>query len=205
MIFFSKRLFLLCALFTLMGVSGLRGQADEIKISALFRGFLEIQVLSGGNQHFLINTIHGYKYGVMNPIPGTEQQARFEVSSSVNYIVYLEAPWAMNTLGGHLIDMRNLGYKITSVGTHQVGTNLVLANATLNPSTAQVLGGDHILISPGIKGNAGSVESNRFILDFDIGTPEIRVLSGMPPLIEQFVVPGTYSATVLLLASSAPT
>ncbi|MCI4668197.1 MAG: hypothetical protein MRZ79_08670 [Bacteroidia bacterium] len=189
--------FLGLSIFTKLGFAQ---SSDEITINAAFSSYINLNVTEGANINFSVKSIGDYTGGMSSPY---NYFSIFEVSSSQNFKVDLVA----TTFGdgnGNFLDANNFGYRISDEGEHLVNVNHLLLGATNSPSNLALLGANTEIVTPTGDGNAGSNLQNRYKLQFELGTPGVRALSGLPRLLDQNISPASYVGTVTLTASAMP-
>ncbi len=177
------------------------GQAeDDINISAAFSSSIDLTVTGGENISFVVATLDNYTNGLADP---TAYNSTFVVNSSVSFKVDLTST-DFTDGGGNILDARNFGYRISDAGTYAAGTNHLLMGAASATSDMAVLGTNREIITATGDGNAGNAAANAFNLKFELGTADVRAVSGLPTLLEQNIAPSTYTSVVTLTASAMP-
>ncbi|GAB4412694.1 MAG: hypothetical protein OHK0039_18900 [Bacteroidia bacterium] len=144
---------------------------------------------------FQVNGFRAYNEGVANP---SQHYIEFAVDANVNFDVHLGAA-AFDDGLGHALDARNFGYRIENLGTHSPGMNHKLLGTSLSPSPYATLHEERPLVSSNAYGNAGTEAENRYRILLELGTPPVRQLHDLPPLMVQRIYPGNYSSTVSLV------
>lgn len=151
-----------------------------IPIGVNLNSILRLQVISGGNIEFAVNTIAQYTGGIVST---TGTTTTFTVSSTVNFDVHLYAEGA-NMIGTDLsgnLPVNNIGFQMTESGGGDDGTewNLytvggvnVLASAKVGP-TALIVEGLGSLA-------AGSATQNKFEIHWELATPGVLGAAGGP-------------------------
>lgn len=178
----------------------LHAQADDINLSASFSNSIACTVTYGQDINFVVATIGEYRGGLSSPF---DYFSYFTVSSSANFKVELSST-DFTDPNGNVLDARNFGFRISNEGTHRPGVNQLLMGAARTPSKLVLLGEDREIVKSSGQGNAGSAEANRYKLQFELGTPSVRALSGLPTLLEQNIRPTTYRAVITLTATAMP-
>jgi len=173
---------------------------DEIQISAAFSSSIDLTVTEGDNISFTVATLDDYTNGLADP---TAYNSKFVVNSSVDFKVDLTAT-PFDDGNGNILDANNFGYTIADAGTHAAGANHLLMGATASPSAYALLGNNTEVVTASNDGNAGDASQNAYILKFELGTDNVRSVSGLPRLLDQNIAPATYSSTVTLTASAMP-
>lgn len=151
-----------------------------IPIGVNLNSILRLQVISGGNIEFAVNTIAQYTGGISNT---TGTTTTFTVSSTVNFDVNLYAEGANmigTDLGGNL-PVNNIGFSMAETGggtdgtewdLHTVGTVNVLASAKAGP-TALIVEGLGSLA-------AGNAAQNKFEIRWELATANVLAATGGP-------------------------
>ncbi|MDX2286536.1 MAG: hypothetical protein NW241_20385 [Bacteroidia bacterium] len=181
----------------------LRGQipaSDDVRIAAHFAAAIDLQVTDGESIHFGVASMSEYLDGKSSPYL---YWSEFTVAASTPFTVVLSAADLTDGLGDTL-DMRNIGFRLFDYGSHQAGVDHLLAGAAASPTGLLLLGPSVALIAPTGIGNTGTAAENRFRMHFELATPELRALSGLPTLLLQYIAPGTYYGQVLLTATAQP-
>jgi hypothetical protein len=174
--------------------------SDDINVTAVFKTSIDLNVVSGANISFLVESLDDYTNGLSDP---TAYTSTFEVSASVNFKVDLSST-NFTDGSGNTLNAQNFGYTIADAGTYQVGTNHLLDGGTTSPSALALLGANNTIVEATGSGNAGPATANRFNLNFELGTAGVRALSGLPILLSQNIAPSTYTSVVTLTASAMP-
>ncbi|MEZ4828645.1 MAG: hypothetical protein R3C61_20525 [Bacteroidia bacterium] len=193
---------LFLSLYGLMCISPgiILSQTDDIQVSAAFSSSIDLTVTSGANINFVVATLGEYTGGVSSPY---NYISDFEVNSSVDFKVDISST-NFTDAAGNILNVGNFGYRISDNGTYAVGANHLLLGDVNSPSAIAVLGPNTEIITATGSGNAGPASANAFRLQFELGTPAVRALSGLPELLNQNIVPGTYTGVVTLTASAMP-
>lgn len=156
-----------------------------IPVGVTLNSILRLNVTSGGNIEYIVNTIDQYTNGI-GALPRYE--THFTVSSSVNFDVALYAD-AVNFVGvddvTHTIPLDNLGYTIT--GGDATSTLTAGLTALTNTTTTE------IIQSTGA-GNAGDINKNAFVLAWELGT----IPSALGSLLAQSIPSDRYVTNVIL-------
>lgn len=197
--FFEKLISLL--LVFLLNTGYTFAQTDDLELmlnTPAATASIELQVVSGGNVSFQVNSISDYTQGVI-----AASAPVFGVNATVNFRVTLSATSLVNAWG-YSLDANNFGYRVHSIGTFKAGQNFHLLGEEENPSRIKLLGEEAEIISSFAQGNAGNSKKNKFELIFELGTAAVRAESGLPSLLEQKIHIGSYSSIVTILALSIP-
>ncbi len=172
-------------LFTLAGMVALGSTIAQpvsdnaiIPVSVTLNSILRLNVVSGGNIEFVVNTLDQYQNGIAN---NARYTTTFTVASSVNFNVLMYAQDG-NFIGAgssaNTMPLNNVGYRAASTGTGTVGAagNYTLAGGTSSPSALQALTNNATfqlvtsVPTPGGLGGAGDVSQNRFEIRWELGT-----------------------------------
>lgn len=175
-------------------------ETDDIQLSAAFEASIDLRVTEGSSISFVVATTSEYTGGLASPY---QYFSEFTVTSSTAFQVVLSAADLADG-AGRTLDIRNLGCRLTDYGTHTAGVQHLLMGAAASPSALALLGPSLTLITATGPGNAGTAAQNRFRIQFELATPELRALSGLPTLLEQRITPGVYRTVILLTASPMP-
>ena len=174
--------------------------SDEIQISASFSSSIDLTVTSGSQISFSVASLQEYTDGLAD---ATAYNSEFEVNSSVDFKVDLTST-PFDDGNGNILNAANFGYTLSDNGTNTVGTNHKLVGGTVSPSAYAVLGTNTEIVSATGDGNAGSAAANAYTIKFELGTANVRAVSGLSNLLDQNIAPATYSSTVTLTASAMP-
>ncbi len=134
-----------------------------IPVGVTLNSILRLNIVSGGNIEYVVNTIGQYSGGIA---PQAMYETHFTVASSVNFDVTLQADEA--TFIGvddatHLISLENLGYTVAT--TAGAGSTLLGALTTLTAAQQNI-------ITPST-GNAGNILQNVFSLQWELATGNV--------------------------------
>ncbi|MEO0897773.1 MAG: hypothetical protein AAFY71_15310 [Bacteroidota bacterium] len=174
--------------------------SDEIQVTAAFSSYITLNVTSGANISFEVKSLGDYTGGMSSPY---NYFSLFEVASSLDFKVDLSAT-NFDDGNGNLLDARNFGFRLSDEGENKVNVNHLLLGAGNSPSELALLGTNQEIITSYNQGNAGGPQKNAFKIQFELGTPATRNISGLPRLLDQNIVPGAYVGTVTLTASAMP-
>ena len=166
-----------------------------IPVSVTLNSILRMNVTSGGNIEFIVNTMEQYQNGISE---SPRYTTTFTVASSLEFDVLLNAETdfigsddfsASNTL---TID--NLGYIMEVGGTGIEGTNWdITSTATVSAVT---LAQAPIIQSLGGLG-AGDINQNKFLIKWRLGTMEGTMNTNT--LISQSIPSDRYTTNVFLV------
>jgi hypothetical protein len=196
------RFYPLCLLLALLPacLAAQTSDSDDIQVTAVFKNAIDLTITAGANVNFLVASQGDYLGGVSSPY---NYFSDFEVSSSTNFQVSLSST-NFSDGEGRVLDARNFGYRLLDNGSHLAGVNHLLLGQASSPSPLAALGSNQVIVAATGAGNAGRAETNRFRIHFELGTADVRALSSLPTLLEQQIVPSTYTAVVTLTASAMP-
>lgn len=156
-----------------------------IPVGITLNSILRLNVTSGGNIEYVVNTISDYTNGI-GPLPRYE--THFTVSSSVNFDVAMYAD-AGDFVGvddvTHTIPLDNLGYIVT--GGDATSEIINVLTPLTNTTTTE------IVQSTGA-GNAGDITKNAFVIAWQLGT----IPSTAGTLLAQSIPSDRYVANVIL-------
>lgn len=168
-----------------------------IPVSVTLNSILRLNVTSGGNIEFVVNTLQQYEDGVRNIARYT---TTFTVASSIDYDVNIQSENATlnSNTSANTIALNNLGYTVESKGSAVVGTDFDLCGAAANPSTVQAITNAPFRIvhsNPGA--GAGDATKNKFEIQWRFGTKETNMNSNS--LLQQSIAADRYSTNVFLV------
>jgi hypothetical protein len=136
-----------------------------IPIGVTLNSILRLNIVSGGNIEFVVNTIDQYTNGIANT---ALYDTYFTVASSedFNVIMYSESNNMSGTDLGGTMPSNNVGYIITNNGTGAVGTNWdfpIAAQDGLDITVTTIIAGI-------AHAAAGDPVQNSFIINWELGT-----------------------------------
>jgi len=147
-----------------------------IPIGVTLNSILRLNIVSGGNIEFVVNTIDQYDNGIVN---SALFDTHFTVASSENFnvIMYSESATLTGTDLGGPMPVENIGY-IMEVGTGggTIGTNWDFPNGIALPSALIVT---PTIIIQGLALSAGDPVQNSFIINWELGT---QIITGTIPM-----------------------
>ncbi len=203
-----KKLTLLLVAFVVMSVTAF-GQAVSdnavIPVSINLNSILRLNVTSGGNIEFTVNTIEQYTSGIINT---DLYDTRFTVASSVdfNVLLYAEDGTFMGVdNSANSMPLDNVGYQIEADGTGAAGINWDLETAGDDPSATTLLTATstHQAITSLANAGAGGTAQNAFIINWELATDGVGIdvigESGQLSLLEQSLAPDRYTTNVFLI------
>lgn len=177
--------------------------ADQaiIPVSVSLNSILRLNVTSGGNIEFVVNTITDYSTGIANT---ARYDTKFTVASSVDFNVLLYAE-DLTMIGtdnpAHTLALANVGYQISVDGTGTEGTNWDITSdgtTTVLTSTATT---EAISAITGFA--AGDVAKNAFTINWELCTAAVRSAAGgvgaANTLLAQSKDPDRYTTNVFLV------
>jgi len=164
-----------------------------IPIGVNLNSILRLQVISGGNIEFAVNTIAQYTGGV----PWTAgTMTTFTVSSTTNFAVNLYAEGA-NLIGtdlGGSLPVTNIGHTVEYAGIGGVVADLGLA-APVVKTLASGKGATSVIITPtggvGVR-IGGDGLKNKFTIKWELATPAVVTAGGPGTLLSQNPKPDRY-------------
>ena len=185
-----------------------QGVADQavIPVSVTLNSILRLNVTSGGNIEFVVNTLDDYTNGIPNIARYT---TTFTVASSIDFdvLLYAEDATLMGVSGGTMI-LSNLGYVIESTGT---GTPGIAATDTwalcalgANPTAVQALTDATTIpeiVSSQTNHGAGPTSQNTFEIQWELGT--MNAPMELTSLLSQSIPADRYSTNVFLVVEKA--
>jgi len=165
---------ILAFIFSVTGVFAQITDMGIIPVGVTLNSILRLNITSGGNLEYSINTMDQYENGVD---AGNPYVTNFTVASSVNFDVNIIAD-AANFTGvedatNHTMPVENLGFSVTSNGTGTFGASGTgnyarIANhcAVTNTNQTIITGAT---VSPV---SAGGIAQNSFSVNWEFGTQE---------------------------------
>jgi hypothetical protein len=172
------------AIFLGMGLAFSQPVSDMgiIPVGVTLNSILRLNIVSGGNIEFVVNTIDQYTNGIA---PNALYETQFTVASSVDFDVRMYAENA-TLLGSDNIansmPLNNVGYTVSVAGSGAEGTAWTIPTIS-GANTVEALtsvAATDIIIGI-VNAAAGNVAKNAFIVEWQLGT-----------------VQGTMNATTLL-------
>lgn len=173
-----------------------------IPVAVNLNSILRLNVSSGGNIEFTVNTLTQYSSGVNAGGASDRYNTDFTVASSVDFDVLLysetDALYGIDD-PSRSIALDNVGYSIESTGTGVEGTNYTLEAGGSDPSAVVPLTDNvaHQTVSSVAGAGAGDITQNAFRLRWRLGTTE----GGMngATLLSQSFAPDRYTTNVFLV------
>ena len=177
-----------------------------IPISVSLNSILRLNVTSGGNIDFQINSIDQFTNGISN---GPRYTTTFTVASSIDYDVLMYAEGASligSDLSTHTMLVGNIGYVIECTGTAVVAAagDILLNGLVADPAVIAALNNlpaTEIVSSiptPAGTGGAGDIAKNKFEIRWELATAAARGVSTLGTLLSQNLNPDRYSTSVFL-------
>lgn len=193
-------------LIALMLTAGVFGQAivdnKIIPMSVTLNSILRLNVTTGGNIEFTVNTLYQYQNGISN---SDRYDTEFTVASSVDYDVLMYAEDA-DFIGSDkssdtaVFELNNIGYTVAYIGTGlTVGSDMDLVGAGVTPSAVTGLtdvAATDIVTST--TGNAGDIQQNKYEINWELGT-KANASMNTATLLEQNLAADRYSTNVFLV------
>ncbi len=178
-----------------------------IPVGVTLNSILRLNITSGGNLEYVINTIDQYQGGIAAGAPYT---TNFNVASSVNFDVSIIADaddftGVDNNTSANTMALNNLAYIMGENGSGTDGTEWVLnTTATGLPCavTGPTDGAEIIVLGSTTVANpsAGGIDQNAFIINWQFGT---HIVGGVVPmnaasLLAQSIASDRYVVNVFL-------
>lgn len=148
-----------------------------IPVGVNLNSILRLQVISGGNIEFAVNTIAQYSSGIPNTAGTT---TTFTVSSTVNFAVNLYAEGA-NLIGtdlGGVLPVANIGYTMAETGTGADATNWNLNSVATTNILASAKGASSVIVDGISSIAAGNAAQNTFQIKWELATPNVLGAAG---------------------------
>ncbi len=179
-----------------------------IPVAITINTTMRLNVVSGGNVEFVVNTISQYTNGIENPSVGTNDRihdTRFTVASSRDFDVLMfaedacfvgtdiAASGSVNTL-----DLNNVGYRLHEQGSYAEGTNWDLIPSAAEPIVALTNVNTTQIVS-NIASSAGGTDDNDFTINWELATPDLLAVTGQDNLLQQSIAQDRYITNVYLV------
>ncbi len=166
-----------------------------IPVAVNLNSILRLNVTSGGNIEFTVNTIDQYENGIAT---GARYYTDFTVASSVDFDVNLYAE-DVTLIGtddvNNTMPLDNIGYDVVGTGGGVAGTNWDLP-AAVGPLT----NGATPIVESIANNGAGDITQNAFQIQWEMGTSGTG-MNGQN-LLQQSLAPDRYSTNVFLVLTS---
>ncbi len=141
-----------------------------IPVGVTLNSILRLNITSGGNLEYVVNTIDQYTNGIAQ---NARYDTHFTVASSVDFDVTLGAD-AATFIGvddaAHTIPLDNLGYLVVAdagaTGVDGVNWDLPAAVLPLTAATPFIVQGNYVGLG------AGDINQNAFVIQWRLGTGE---------------------------------
>lgn len=164
-----------------------------IPVSVSLTGILRLNVVSGGNIEFMVNTLDQYTNGIANT---TRTTTKFSVSSSTDFNVTLQTEDA-TFIGvddpSNTMTLDNVSYVIETAGG-VAGTDYT--TPATSPADIQHLTSSAVNIVEGATGHsAGNAAKNSFLIRWSLNNPNPASAGS---LLAQSIKPDRYSTNVFL-------
>jgi len=179
-----------------------------IPVAVTINTVMRLNVESGGNVEFIVNTIQQYEDGISNPnqtTTGDIYDTRFTVASSRDFNVFLDPEDATfigtdNSSGSvQTIPLNNVGYFMSDDGSHTNGSEFELAGSGV---TVQPLQAASTIIVSNLSSNAGSTDDNDFTINWELATSSLRAQSSQETLLAQSISQDRYVTNVYLFVAA---
>lgn len=168
-----------------------------IPVGVTLNSILRLNITSGGNLEYVVNTIDQYTNGIAQ---NARYDTHFTVASSVDFDVTLGAD-AATFIGvddaAHTIPLDNLGYLVVADAgaTGANGTNWDLPAAVLPLTNAT-----SFIIQSNYSGlGAGDINQNAFVIEWRLGTSE-NTMNGST-LLSQSITSDRYVVNAIIQLS----
>jgi len=166
-----------------------------IPVGVTLNSILRLNITSGGNLEYVVNTIDQYTNGIAQ---NARYDTHFTVASSVDFDVTLGAD-AATFIGvddaANTIPLDNLGYLVISDGTGADGVNWDLPAAVLPLTNATPF-----IVQSNYAGlGAGDINQNAFTIQWRLGTSE-GTMNGTT-LLSQSITSDRYVVNAILQLS----
>jgi len=195
-------------LFSGLAIAQPISDVSVIPVAITINTTMRLNVVSGGNVEFVVNTISQYENGIANPNLGTTDRihdTRFTVASSRNFDVLMFAEDAcfvgtdVSSAGSvNTIALNNVGYRLHTNGAHVHNTEIDLISeatedvVTLNNTTS------NIIVSH-VASSAGGTDDNDFTINWELATPAVVLANGIGDLLSQSIAQDRYITNVYLV------
>lgn len=174
-----------------------------IPVGVTLNSILRLNIVSGGNIEFVVNTIDQYTNGVANtPLYTTN----FTVASSVDFDVRMYAEnaglSATDNPANPVMNLGNVGYWITEQGATYASPNnwTINGNGTAASVTDVLTSVPATDIITGVLNKAaGDVTENDFSIHWELATANVIGVSGLASLLTQSLAADRYVVNVFLV------
>jgi len=204
-------------LFSGLAIAQPISDVSVIPVAITINTTMRLNVVSGGNVEFVINTLEQFDNGIENLDPSADDQiydTRFTVASSINFDVLLFAEDASfigtdnrDAANQNTIPLNNVGYWIheSATSVHNDGTEwdlipsdvageLIVPLTNVNTTTIiEDIGGL----------SAGGVDDNDFTIDWELASADLIAVTGQETLLEQSIPQDRYITNVFLVVIPA--
>mgnify|MGYP000993630822 CR=1 FL=1 len=180
--------------------------ADQaiIPVSVGLNSILRLNVTSGGNIEFVVNTITDYTSGIAN---SPRYTTGFTVASSIDFDVTLaleDADLAGVDVAG-TFDHRNLGYRVAKTGSGTIGTDWTIPSSGATAIPVSGTGTD--IIESITNHGAGDVAKNAFTINWRLAQNDVLTVTAAnggwedatKTLLSQSIPAGRYTTNVFLV------
>jgi len=199
----KKSIFFLLAIIFAIEFAKAQPVSDNavIPMSVTLNSILRLNVSSGGNIEFVVNTIDQYTTGIPN---GARYTTKFSVASSIDFIVdlYAEDATFMNADGAGTMPLDNVGYYVVIDGGGHDGTNWNIPyDQGGSPAVLGLLTNTADPIITSIDNNgAGNTTQNAWEIQWQLATNAVTAVNATGlSLLAQSLKDGRYTTNVFLV------
>ncbi len=149
-----------------------------IPVAVTLNSILRLNVVSGGNIEFAVNTLDQYTDGIEN---STRYDTKFTVASSIDFdvVLYAEDATLMGSdatgTNANSMPLWNIGYEVEETGGGVIGTNWNIQGGTGQILTVVTNSSVDIVTSLANAG-AGDVAENAFTVHWELCTSSVVAL-----------------------------
>ncbi len=184
-----------------------------IPVAVTINTTMRLNVVSGGNVEFVVNTIEQYQNGITNPNVGGAvdriHDTRFTVASSRDFDVLMFAEDAClvgtdvsSSTGGTLntLNLNNIGYRLhmEPSANHVHNTEIDLIS-NFDESIVSLSNSTATQIVSNVASSAGGTNDNDFVINWELATATLITLTSQGTLLEQSIPQDRYITNVYLV------
>lgn len=183
-----------------------------IPVAITINTTMRLNVVSGGNVEFVVNTISQYENGIDNPTPAGNDEihdTRFTVASSRDFDVLLFAEDAcfvgtdvasagtVNTLA-----LDNVGFTLHTNGLHQHNIEVDLVSDA-SESVVSLTNATNKVVVDHLSSSAGGTNDNDFTINWELATSRLVLINSSGSLLSQSIPQDRYITNVYLVLEPA--
>lgn len=169
-----------------------------IPVAVTLNSILRLNIVSGGNVEFSVNTLDQFTNGISN---SSAYDTKFTVASSIDFDVVLMAEDANligsdDATGTSTVTLDNIGYTMSEDGTGTPATNWTMSTALAALTALEVE-----IIQSIVNNGAGDVAQNSFTVNWEMGTGGAPMNTNS--LLQQSIAADRYATNVYLFVQAA--